>query len=48
MAELQLDEHPGPVVVHNGRVLVPAGYQGLVVWEQASHELRQPGVDTLE
>ncbi|NLX96039.1 MAG: hypothetical protein GXY83_07675 [Rhodopirellula sp.] len=34
LAELQLDEHPCPVVVHDGNVLIPAGYQGLVVWPQ--------------
>lgn len=35
LAELQSDEHPGPVVVHSGKVLIPAGYQGLLVWENA-------------
>jgi hypothetical protein len=34
-AEIQLDEHPCPIVVHNGVPLIPAGYQGLLVWEQA-------------
>ena len=34
LAELQLDEHPGPVVVHNGIPVIPAGYQGLLVWKQ--------------
>jgi hypothetical protein len=33
IAEMQLDEHPGPLVVHNNSVLIPAGYQGLLVWE---------------
>jgi len=34
MADLQLDEHPGPIVVHNGIPVIPAGYQGLLVWDQ--------------
>ena len=34
LADLQLDEHPGPIVVHNGIPVVPAGYQGLLVWDQ--------------
>jgi hypothetical protein len=34
LAELQLDEHPGPVVVHNGIPVIPAGYQGLLVWKR--------------
>ena len=33
LSEIQLDEHPGPVVVHNGIPLIPGGYQGLLVWE---------------
>jgi len=35
LAKIQLDEHPSPVVVHNGTPLIPAGYQGLLVWEKA-------------
>lgn len=34
LADLQLDEHPGPIVVHNGIPVIPAGYQGLLVWDQ--------------
>jgi hypothetical protein len=30
---LQLDEHPGPVTLHEGAVLIPGGYQGLLVWD---------------
>ncbi len=33
LADLQLDEHPGPIVVHNGAAVIPAGYQGLLVWD---------------
>jgi len=33
ISEVQLDEHPGPIVVHNGIPLIPGGYQGLLVWE---------------
>lgn len=33
-AELQLDEHPGLIRIHNQTPVIPAGYQGLVVWEQ--------------
>lgn len=33
LAKLQLEEHPGLVVVHDGTALIPAGYQGLLVWE---------------
>jgi hypothetical protein len=39
LADIQLDEHPGPVVVHNGVPVIPAGYQGLLVWE---HDGREP------
>ena len=38
LADVQLDEHPGPVVVHGGIPLIPAGYQGLLVWEQGRKE----------
>ena len=30
---LQLDEHLGLIVLHNGKIVIPAGYQGLVVWD---------------
>lgn len=30
---LNLDEHPGLVVVHNGHPVIPAGNQGLLVWK---------------
>lgn len=33
LAAEQLDEHPGPIVFHDGVPLIPAGYQGLLVWE---------------
>ncbi|NQT12478.1 MAG: hypothetical protein HQ582_07010, partial [Planctomycetes bacterium] len=36
LADIRLDEHPGPIVVHNGIPLIPAGYQGLLVWEEVS------------
>ena len=35
-AQLNLPEHPGPVVVYNGVPVIPAGYQGLVVWEEGN------------
>ena len=35
---LALPEHPGLVVVHEGVALVPAGYQGLVVWDHRRGE----------
>ena len=31
--QVQLAEHPGPVAVHDGVAVIPAGYQGLLVWE---------------
>ena len=31
--ELQLDEHPGLIVMHNQTPIIPAGYQGLIVWD---------------
>lgn len=33
LAEVRLDEHPGPIVVHRKVPVIPAGYQGLLVWE---------------
>ena len=49
LVEIQLDEHPSPVVLHQGTPLIPAGYQGLLVWERpatlscdAPHDRRQP------
>ena len=33
-AQIDLPEHPGLVVVHNGVPVIPAGYQGLVIWEE--------------
>lgn len=32
--QFQLEEHPGPIVVHTKNVLIPAGYQGLLVREK--------------
>ncbi len=32
-AQLDLPEHPGLVVVPDGAPVIPAGYQGLLVWE---------------
>lgn len=32
LGSLELPEHPGLVVVHQGMPLVPAGYQGLLIW----------------
>lgn len=34
LARLQLDEHPGPIVVCKGEVLIPAGYEGLLLWKR--------------
>lgn len=31
---LELQEHPGLVVVHNGTPIIPAGYQGLLIWDK--------------
>ncbi len=31
LAEAQLAEHPGPIVVHRGVPVIPGGYQGLLV-----------------
>jgi hypothetical protein len=36
LADIQLDEHPGPIVVHNGIPVIPAGYQGLLVWNRVA------------
>ncbi len=33
LVDMQLDEHPGLLVIHRGEVLIPGGYQGLVVWK---------------
>jgi hypothetical protein len=33
LSTLQLNEHPGLVVLHNEHVIIPAGYQGLVIWD---------------
>jgi len=41
LADLQLEEHPGPIVVHNNVPVIPAGYQGLLVWDQVGSEPRQ-------
>jgi len=35
LAGVQLDEHPGPIAVHDGIAVIPAGYQGLLVWDRA-------------
>lgn len=32
LGELELPEHPGYIVEHNGHALIPGGYQGLLVW----------------
>ncbi len=32
LGQLDVPEHPGLVVVHQGTPLVPAGYQGLLIW----------------
>ena len=40
IADMQLDEHPGPIVVRNGTPVIPAGYQGLLVWDQMGAEPR--------
>lgn len=46
LAELRLDEHPGPVVVHGGVPVIPAGYQGLLVWETTARQASSwPAVD---
>ena len=34
LGSLELREHPSPVVVHQGVPLVPAGYDGLVIWDE--------------
>ena len=34
LADVQLKEHPGPIVVHNGIPVIPGGYQGLLVWDK--------------
>ena len=28
----ELKEHPGLIAAHNGTPIIPAGYQGLVIW----------------
>ncbi len=33
LRHLQLPEHPGIVVVHKNKPVIPAGYQGLLIWE---------------
>ncbi|HUT94336.1 MAG TPA: hypothetical protein VMY37_33055 [Thermoguttaceae bacterium] len=33
LGAVELAEHPGPIVVHNGIPVIPAGYQGLLLWE---------------
>jgi len=33
IAQLELPEHPGLIHLHNGLPVIPAGYQGLLVWE---------------
>lgn len=35
IAQIDLPEHPGLVVVHDAVPAIPAGYQGLVVWKEA-------------
>jgi len=32
--QLELEEHPGVVAVHNGIPIIPGGYQGLLVWDK--------------
>jgi hypothetical protein len=34
IADLQVDEHPGLIVLHRDSVVIPAGYQGLIVWDR--------------
>lgn len=34
LSQIQLNEHPGPVVVHKKVPVIPAGYQGLLVWDR--------------
>jgi hypothetical protein len=43
LAELQLDEHPSPVVLHDDQMLIPAGYQGLLVWNRRNEHRSLPG-----
>ena len=38
LAAVELAEHPGPIVVHHGIPVIPAGYEGLLVWEPVSGE----------
>jgi len=33
LSELDLPDHPGYVVEHNGIALIPGGYQGLLLWK---------------
>ena len=35
LRDLELGGHPGPVSLHRAAVVIPAGYQGLLVWEPA-------------
>jgi hypothetical protein len=45
LVELQLDEHPSAVVIHNGTPVIPGGYQGLLVWDKPGG-LRRPAPET--
>jgi hypothetical protein len=38
VAKLQLDEHPGLIAVHEGTAVIPAGYQGLLVWDACGRD----------
>lgn len=33
LSTLELPEHPGHIIEHEGKALVPAGYQGLLLWD---------------
>jgi hypothetical protein len=38
VGQLELHEHPGLVTVHDGIPIIPAGYQGLLVWMRCVNE----------
>jgi hypothetical protein len=42
LTEIQLDEHPSAILIHNGVPLIPAGYQGLLVWDKAGRSGEMP------
>lgn len=33
LSTMELPEHPGHIIEHEGKALVPAGYQGLLIWD---------------